>query len=73
MHAFVGKSRSLLAATSLTDALLDERQPNMPGAQDEYPNWRLPLLASDGSPLLLEEALEDPTLAANVEALREGR
>ncbi len=73
MHAFVGQSRSLLAATSLTDALLDERQPNMPGTQDEYPNWRLPLASEDGRPLLLEDALEDAHLAANVEALREGR
>jgi len=73
MHAFVGQSRSLLAATSLTDALLEERQPNMPGTLDEYPNWRLPLSSRNGYPLPLEDVFEDAALKANVSALREQR
>lgn len=73
MHAFVGRSRSALVAVSLNDALEDEHQPNMPGTVDEYPNWSLPLASSDGRPLLLDEALDDPRLEANIEALRLGR
>ena len=73
VHTFIGESRSALAATGLTDALMDQRQPNLPGTENEYPNWRLPLAASDGRPLLLHEVLAHPHVLANLKALRKGR
>jgi 4-alpha-glucanotransferase len=73
MHKFIGRARSTLVAVSLNDALADEHQPNMPGTVDEYPNWSLPLASSEGRPLLLDDALNDPQLEANIQALRSGR
>jgi 4-alpha-glucanotransferase len=37
---FVAKTKAQLALLPLEDALGLERQPNMPGTIDEYPNWR---------------------------------
>lgn len=39
------------------DAVGDLRQPNLPGTQNEYPNWRLPLADPTGSPVSLETFL----------------
>lgn len=59
MHAFLGRSGSLLVAANLPDAVGDIRQPNLPGTVDEYPNWRLPVATptADGGhrPVGLEE------------------
>jgi 4-alpha-glucanotransferase len=38
--AFVAKTSSRLALLPLEDAIAAERQPNMPGTVDQYPNWR---------------------------------
>jgi len=40
---------------SLADAVGDRRTQNIPGTQDEYPNWRIPLCDNNGRPVLLEE------------------
>ncbi|HST67695.1 MAG TPA: 4-alpha-glucanotransferase [Mycobacteriales bacterium] len=42
------------------DAVGDLRQPNLPGTQDEYPNWRLPLADPTGKPVSLETFLAAP-------------
>ncbi len=42
------------------DAVGDIRQPNLPGTQDEYPNWRLPLADPAGAPVSLETFLDSP-------------
>jgi 4-alpha-glucanotransferase len=46
-----------LRCVSLTDAVGDRRTQNQPGTTDEYPNWRVPLSAPDGAPMLLEDVL----------------
>jgi 4-alpha-glucanotransferase len=38
--AFVAKTSSRLSLLPLEDAIAAERQPNMPGTVDQYPNWR---------------------------------
>jgi 4-alpha-glucanotransferase len=43
MHAVLTRAHSALRLTSPLDALGADRQPNLPGTEDEYPNWRIPL------------------------------
>jgi 4-alpha-glucanotransferase len=45
------------------DAVGDRRQPNLPGTQDEYPNWRLPLADPTGTEVSLEAFLAAPGTA----------
>lgn len=73
MHALLARTPSLLAAASPADAVGDLRQPNLPGTDDEYPNWRLPLAepAGDGHrPVGLEELLAHPGTRRLADILR---
>jgi 4-alpha-glucanotransferase len=73
MHAFLGRTPSLLVAAMLNDAVGDRQQPNMPGTVDEYPNWRLPIGAPTGDgrrPLLLEDLHGHDGVRRVAEALR---
>jgi 4-alpha-glucanotransferase len=54
----------------LTDAVGDRRAQNQPGTLEDYPNWRFPLSGPDGSPMLLDEVLENPRAAALAEVMR---
>jgi 4-alpha-glucanotransferase len=49
------RSPSRLLGVAVTDLVGDRRTQNQPGTHREYPNWRIPLTAPDGSPLLLED------------------
>ena len=60
LYRYLARTPSRLLALALTDAVGDRRTQNQPGTTDEYPNWRVPLTGSDGSPLLLEDVLTDP-------------
>ena len=76
MHALLARTPSLLAAASISDAIGDVRQPNMPGTVTAYPNWRLPLAEpADGQSrtLTLEEILDHPLLERVVDVLRQQR
>lgn len=64
---FVARSPSRLALIPLEDALALERQPNLPGTIDEYPNWRRRLDRPAG------EALAEPTVAARLAEIRRER
>jgi len=64
MHALLARSRSRLVLVSPYDVIGEERQPNLPGTVDEYPNWRLPL------PLTVEELRDDPRVRAVTDAVR---
>ena len=59
LHELLTRSPSRLLGVALSDLVGDRRTQNQPGTHREYPNWRIPLTASDGSPLLLEDL---PTL-----------
>ncbi|MCW4113394.1 4-alpha-glucanotransferase [Aurantimonas sp. MSK8Z-1] len=41
IHRFIARTRSRLVAVQLDDMIGAERQPNLPGTTDEYPNWRI--------------------------------
>jgi 4-alpha-glucanotransferase len=53
------------------DAVGDRRQPNLPGTQDEYPNWRLPLADPTGTEVPLESFLAAPGTSAITDLLGE--
>jgi 4-alpha-glucanotransferase len=66
MHALLARSACRLVLAAPYDVVGEDRQPNLPGTVDEYPNWRLPL------PVSLEELLADPRVDDVVAALRSG-
>jgi 4-alpha-glucanotransferase len=70
LHRFLALTPARLACVALTDAVGDRLTQNQPGTLDEYPNWRVPLSAPDGKPLLLEDAMASPRAAALAEAVR---
>ncbi|MFA5707009.1 4-alpha-glucanotransferase [Mycolicibacterium sp.] len=70
LYRYLGRTPSRLLALALPDALGDPRTQNQPGTTDEYPNWRVPLGDSTGSPILLEEVFTDPRAAALCQTLR---
>lgn len=55
LHAYLGRSASVLAAVQLDDLAGELEQPNLPGTITEHPNWRrrcpLPVDAVTESPL----------------------
>lgn len=73
MHDFLARGPSWLFGVALGDALGEIRQPNLPGTQDEYPNWRLPLTAPSGEPILLEDLPADDGVGRMVERLARDR
>jgi 4-alpha-glucanotransferase len=60
VYRFLALTPARMVGVWLGDAMGDRRPQNVPGTSDEYPNWRLPLADSDGSPVCLEELTESP-------------
>lgn len=67
LHRLLSRSRSMLVAVRLADMVGEARSTNVPGTQDEYPNWRLKLTVS------LEEIPEILSFTAIVDAMRARR
>lgn len=67
LHALLARAPSRLLLTSLTDALGDVRQPNLPGTIDQYPNWRIRL------PVPFEQLVTDDRIRRRVHPLRKAR
>jgi 4-alpha-glucanotransferase len=67
MHAHMAASPCRLAALQIEDALGVERQVNVPGTTDEYPNWRNRL------PVPVEELADHPGFRAHAQVMREAR
>ena len=60
LHRFLTRTPAKLLNLALVDAIGDRRTQNQPGTSNEYPNWRVPLSAPDGTPVLLEDVMKDP-------------
>ncbi|MGO4956051.1 4-alpha-glucanotransferase [Luteococcus sp. Sow4_B9] len=58
MHRALTWTPSKVLNAALVDAVGDRRTQNQPGTIDEYPNWRVPLSAPNGKPMLLEDVFE---------------
>jgi 4-alpha-glucanotransferase len=65
--AFVARTESPLCLLPIEDVLGKEQQPNLPGTQDEHPNWRHRL------DIAAESLLDSPQVAARVENLAAAR
>ena len=62
LHLAVAATPSRLVLVAPGDVVGDLRQPNLPGTTDAYPNWRLPLADAAGTPIPLEQVLDDARL-----------
>jgi len=58
LYGYLALTPSVLVGVSLADAVGDRRTQNVPGTQDEYPNWRIPLCDGEGSAVLIEDLPE---------------
>ncbi|HET6816752.1 MAG TPA: 4-alpha-glucanotransferase, partial [Mycobacteriales bacterium] len=72
LHALLAATPSRYVLAAPGDAVGDLNQPNLPGTVDEYPNWRLPVMDSDGRPLLLDDLLADPRVLRLADELADG-
>ncbi|ALN72160.1 4-alpha-glucanotransferase [Aureimonas sp. AU20] len=67
IHRFGARTRSMLFAVQMEDMIGSEKQPNLPGTTDEYPNWRI------RSDIRLEELAGDERFQAMARAMRDER
>ncbi|WP_279482062.1 4-alpha-glucanotransferase [Aureimonas sp. SK2] len=67
VHRFGARTGSMLFAMQVEDMVLAERQPNLPGTMDEYPNWRI------RSDVPLEDLGSDERFQAMARAMRQER
>jgi len=67
IHRYAARTGSMLFAVQVEDMVGSERQPNLPGTTDEYPNWRI------RSEVLLEDLGADERFQALARALRAER
>jgi 4-alpha-glucanotransferase len=70
LHRYLSQTPSRMLGVALADLVGDRRIINQPGTSNEYPNWRLPLAATDGTPLLLEDLGRIPLATRIAEVLR---
>jgi 4-alpha-glucanotransferase len=64
LHRFLLATPSVLIGVSLPDAVGERRAENVPGTNNEYPNWRVPLADGSGRPVLMEDLGANPTFLA---------
>ena len=67
IHRYVARTPSLLLTVQLEDMVGQERQPNLPGTTDQYPNWRI------RSDVPLEGLIDHERFRAMAKAMREER
>ncbi len=67
IHRFGARTRSMLFAVQVEDMIGSEKQPNLPGTTDEYPNWRI------RSDIRLDDLADDERFQAMARAMRDER
>ncbi|MGQ0841197.1 4-alpha-glucanotransferase [Actinokineospora sp.] len=67
LHALLARTPCAVVFAAPTDLVGELRQPNLPGTQDEYPNWRIPL------PVTVAELFAHPAVRRAVATLSQGR
>lgn len=70
MHTLLTRTPSKVINATLTDAVGDPRTQNLPGTEDEYPNWRVPLSGPDGEPVYLEDLYSSDRVVRMAKVLR---
>ncbi|MEV4557448.1 4-alpha-glucanotransferase [Kitasatospora sp. NPDC049285] len=64
LYAFLLATPAKLVGVWLPDTVGDPRPQNLPGTWDQYPNWRLPVADSTGTPRTLDQVAASPGAAA---------
>lgn len=54
LHRYVSRTPARLVTAALVDAVGEKRPQNLPGTDQEYPNWRVPLADGSGTRVLLD-------------------
>ncbi len=67
VHRLVARTNSILVAIQVEDMIGSNRQPNLPGTTDQYPNWRIRL------PVALEDLAAHPGFQSAAAAMRSER
>ncbi|KAA0968943.1 4-alpha-glucanotransferase [Aureimonas fodinaquatilis] len=67
VHRFMARTASCLVAVQLDDLVLEQRQANLPGTTDAYPNWRI------RNRVPVDELERNPEFTAIAAAMREER
>lgn len=62
MYAYVAKCSAELTAIALVDAVGEKRTQNMPGTDNEYDNWRVPLADETGQVVMVEDLVGNTRL-----------
>jgi 4-alpha-glucanotransferase len=66
LYGFLARTPAMLVAATLEDALESADRPNVPGPDDQRPNWSLPL------PVLLDDLAADPRVRRLAGVLSKG-
>ncbi|MFD8481950.1 4-alpha-glucanotransferase [Kitasatospora sp. NPDC059673] len=72
LYAYLRATPARLVGVWLPDTVSDPRPQNLPGTWDQYPNWRLPVADTTGTPRTLDRIAAAPgtaTLAATLAPL----
>ena len=72
MHKALLDAPSRLLCAALVDATGERRAQNMPGTNNEYPNWRVPLADGAGHAVPLEELFDLPRVRSLAEIMDKG-
>jgi len=73
LYAFTALTPSSLLGVALVDAVGERRTQNQPGTHNEYPNWRIPLAAPDGTSVLIDDLPTNQRFASLIRAITGGR
>ena len=65
LHQALAASPARLLGVALPDVIGDRRAQNQPGTDQEYPNWRIPMTDSNGTPVLLEDLFSQTPVVRN--------
>ncbi len=62
MHCYIAKSPAQMLAIGVVDAVGERKAQNVPGTDEEYVNWRVPLADGSENIVLVEDLAANPRL-----------
>ncbi|MFN2321164.1 MAG: 4-alpha-glucanotransferase [Dermatophilaceae bacterium] len=69
LHGYLAQSPARILGVAMPDLVGDRRAVNQPGTSLEYPNWRVPVSDSSGTPVTLEQIETSPLARRLAEVL----
>ncbi len=71
LYRYVLRTPSVLVGIALVDGVGERRAQNLPGTDQEYPNWRMPLADGSGEVVLVEDLPGNARLSSLLSAVRQ--